>query len=364
MASKAGSLVRRLPPLPTLGDILRMYGIKAKKSLSQNFIMDPRILKKFADTAGELNNKYVIEVGPGPGGITRALLEAGAYQVHVIEKDARFLPSLHLLQEAAGEGKLHISIGDCLHYNPEGIFPSSVSKDWESPEPPNLVFVGNLPFNVATPLLIQLLASMPSRTNLYSYGRVPAVLTFQHEVAVRMAAPHGDPERSRLSVITQNYAEIDYVYNLPGGAFVPPPQVQVSIVRLTPLREPYISGLPFSFINKIVTAIFCGKQKQIKNSIANNLFPYRIREEMSLKLLKMAGVHSDQRAIDLSMAEIGNICYAYKNICDEQAQSSKENPLERYKGETLSQQLMEDEVKRVVNNSTSQSSMTKFDIRL
>ena len=206
----ANNLVRRLPPLPTISDILRIYGIKAKKNLSQNFIMDPRILKKFANCAGDLTGKYVVEVGPGPGGITRAVLDAGAKEVHVIEKDPRFLPSLNLLQEAAGN-KLHINIGDCLQYNPEETFPKSLATDWNNSDPPNLILVGNLPFNVATPLLLRLLQAMHSQSNIYTFGRVPAVITFQHEVALRMAAPPGDPERSRLSVVTQNWAEVDYL---------------------------------------------------------------------------------------------------------------------------------------------------------
>ena len=370
MVSKAGNLVRRLPPLPTIGDILRIYGIRAKKSLSQNFIMDPRILKKFAKTAGDLTEKYVIEVGPGPGGITRAVLDAGAKEVHVVEKDPRFLPSLKLLQEAAGENKLHICIGDCLHYNPQESFSNSVATSWNNPDPPNLVLVGNLPFNVATPLLIRLLESMHSKTNIYSYGRVPAILTFQHEVALRMAAPPGDPERSRLSVVTQNYAEVDYVFNLPGGAFVPPPEVQVGIVKLTPLTEPYITGLSFSFINKVVTSIFSGKQKQLKNSLAHNLFPKR-KDKMCLKLLDMANVPPDQTAINLTMDEVKNICHAYKAICDkESCHSNEAKKLENYMGPTLSKIQDADEEKRAMNNKSSSStdpsdnSVMQFDIRL
>ena len=370
MTSNAGNMVRRLPPLPTIGDILRIYGIRAKKSLSQNFIMDPRILKKFVKTAGNLTNRYVIEVGPGPGGITRALLNAGAKQVHVIEKDPRFLPSLKLIQEAAGENKLHITIGDCLHYNPADAFSKSLAMPWNNPDEPQLILVGNLPFNVATPLLIRLLGSMHDKSNIYSLGRIPAILTFQHEVALRMAAPPGDLERSRLSVVTQNYTEVDYIFNLPGGAFVPPPEVEVGIVKLTPLTEPYITGLPFSFINKVVTAIFSGKQKQLKNSISINLFPKK-REVMAQKLLDMACVPFDQIAINLTMDEIGSICHAYKHICDEEndrLNGIKE--LENYEGPPLSKIHDEDKEKKRCHLSSSSTSdpldksEIQFDIRL
>jgi len=364
MTSSTASLVRRLPPLPTINDILRMYGIRAKKSLSQNFIMDPRILKKFAKSAGDLTEKYVIEVGPGPGGITRALIDAGAKEVHVIEKDSRFLPSLNLLQEAAGHNKLHINIGDCLQYNPEETFPKSLVTDWNSAETTNLVLVGNLPFNVATPLLLRLLQAMYNRSNIYSYGRIPAVLSFQHEVAQRMAAPPGDPERSRLSTITQNWAEVDYIYNLPGGAFVPRPNVEVGIVKLTPHREPYIKDLSFTFINKVMTAIFHGKQKKLKNSLAHSLFPKQ-KQAMSVRLLDMAKIHAEEKAINLTMDDIGSICYAYKNLCEENEQIDARNDLQNYMGRALRKINRSDEEKREISSSSSISkSNLQFDIRL
>jgi len=358
------NLVRRLPPLPTISDILRMYGIKAKKKLSQNFILDPRVLKRFAKTAGNLTNKCVIEVGPGPGGITRALIEAGAKEVHVIEKDPRFLPSLNLLQEAAGD-KLNLNIGDCLQYNPQEVFPKTLATDWNSPDGTNLILVGNLPFNVATPLLIRLLEAMHNRSLFYSFGRVPSVFTFQHEVALRMVAPPGDPERSRLSVVCQNWAQVDYAYMLPGGAFVPPPEVQVGVVKLTPLKEPYISGFSFSFINKVVTAIFSGKQKQLKNSLTHSLFP-KTRDEMSKQLLEMAEVPWDEMAINLNMTQIRNICISYHNLCEELS-TSKQEFIKNYAGPTLMNIQNEDEEKQMINSPIKNSDdalLPKFDIRL
>ena len=365
MSSSSVNLIRRLPPLPTITDILRMYGIRAKKNLSQNFILDPRILKKFARIAGNLNDKSVIEVGPGPGGITRALIEAGAKEVHVIEKDPRFLPSLTLLQEAAGNNRLHIKIGDCLQYNPEDTFPETMATDWNSPKT-NFALVGNLPFNVATPLLIKLLEAMHSRSNIYSFGRVPSVFTFQHEVAHRMVAPPGDPERSRLSVVCQNWAEVNYAYNLPGGAFVPPPEVEVGVVKLTPLKEPYINGFPFSFINKVVTAIFSGKQKQLKNSLTYSLFP-KTKDDISKKLLDAAEVPWDEMAINLNMTQIRNICIAYHHLCEEVIAPSKKEKITNYIGPKLLDIQNEDEVEQNMNQPTTSavdSTIPRFDIRL
>merc|ERR1711997_55779 len=117
MSSKIPQTWRRMPPLPTTKDLLRLYRIKAKKSLSQNFIMDPSILQRFVKTAGNIDGKIAIEVGPGPGGITRAILDTNVKECHVIEKDPRFLPTLKLIKNAVGPERLHISISDCLHYN-------------------------------------------------------------------------------------------------------------------------------------------------------------------------------------------------------------------------------------------------------
>ena len=134
-----------MPPLPTTSDLLRLYGIKAKKKLSQNFILDPRILQRFVKIggkytkyipkkvsnksslnlwiiAGKIENEYAIEVGPGPGGITRAILDAQVKEVHVIEKDPRFIPTLKLIQESVGPERLFINIGDCLHFNASSKF--------------------------------------------------------------------------------------------------------------------------------------------------------------------------------------------------------------------------------------------------
>lgn len=364
MSNATPNLLRRLPPLPTISDILRMYGIRAKKSLSQNFILDPRILKKFAKTAGNLTNKCAIEVGPGPGGITRALIEAGAKEIHVIEKDPRFLPSLTLLQEAAGIDRLKIEIGDCLQYNPQDKFPETYATEWNSLEETNLVLVGNLPFNVATPFLIRLLEAMHTRSNIYSFGRIPSVFTFQHEVALRMVAPPGDPERSRLSVVCQNWAHVNYAYNLPGGAFVPPPEVQVGVVKLTPLRQPYINEYPFSFINKVVTGIFSGKQKHLKNSLTHSLFP-KDKGNMSKQLLKMAEIPWDESAINLNMHQIKQICHAYHKIIGNNISLSKKEEMKECDDVELSN--FEHEEKQILKSDLSSSRNTpipRFDIRL
>jgi len=305
--------MRRLPPLPTLKDILRIYNIKAQKKLSQNFIMDPRLLDRIARTAGDLAGKHVIEVGPGPGGITRSILGQGARRCTVIEKDPRFLPSLELLNEASG-GRMEIVLGDVLTFNMAEMLPSTLRKDWESSSP-EIVVMGNLPFNVSTPLLIRWVQSMANRDNVFSYGRVPLTLTFQHEVAYRMIAPPADKERSRLSVLCQNWADVEYNFTIPSGAFVPKPDVNVGLVTLKPLTKPYID-LPFKMVEKVVTTIFHGKQKHIYNTI-KNLFPPSVASKLTGQMLVLADVNPHEKAINLRMSHLDRLCHAYKFLCEE-----------------------------------------------
>ena len=169
----------------------------------------------FSLRLGKIENEYAVEVGPGPGGITRAILDAKVKEVHVIEKDPRFIPALNLIRESVGSNRLHVNIGDCLHFNvsskyelPNFIlsliavlkmflchittcslnyftekFEGKVPKtEWNSPERPPLTLFGNLPFNVATPFIIRLLRNMSDKNDLFTFGRVPSILTFQHEV--------------------------------------------------------------------------------------------------------------------------------------------------------------------------------------
>jgi len=322
---------RRLPPLPTIKDILRIYNIKAQKRLSQNFILDPRLLDKVAKAGGSLAGCHVVEVGPGPGGITRSILGQGAAQCAVIEKDLRFLPSLRLLGEASGE-RLEIHAGDVLSFNMCRLFPEVLRKDWDE-EIPNVRVLGNLPFNVSTPLIIRWLADMSTRGNIFSYGRVPLTLTFQKEVVDRMVAPPGASCRSRLSVMCQNWADVQHRFTIPGRAFVPKPEVDVGVVTFTPLKQPYID-LPFPMIEKVVTTIFHGKQKQLKNTVGQ-LFPKPMAKHFSDQMIAEAGLKdSRMRAIDLNMAAFSSLCHSYQRIVNE-------NPsLEKYRHQSAKVQAL------------------------
>jgi len=311
----------RLPPLPTVKDILRMYNIKAQRSLSQNFIMDPRLLDRIARVGGSLQGTHVVEVGPGPGGITRSILGQGATKCTVIEKDVRFLPSLQLLNDSCS-GRLDIHIGDVLTFNMEKLFDDNLRRDWND-DTPDIRVIGNLPFNVSTPLIIRWLAAMSNKSSIFSYGRVPLVLTFQHEVAVRMMAPPTNNERSRLSVMCQNWAQVKYEFTIPGGAFVPKPEVDVGVVTFVPLKVPYID-LPFSLIEKVVTTVLHGKKKNLKSTLSR-LFPTSLRPRLTEAMLRDCGLSPRTRPLDLNMEDFNRLCHFYNRLITENPSLAKYN---------------------------------------
>ncbi|XP_036172043.1 dimethyladenosine transferase 1, mitochondrial isoform X10 [Myotis myotis] len=223
MAASGALGTFRLPPLPTIREIIKLFKLQAAKQLSQNFLLDLRLTDKIVRKAGNLTNAYVYEVGPGPGGITRSILNAGVAELLVVEKDSRFLPGLQMLSDAA-PGKLRIVHGDVLTFKVERAFPESLKRQWED-DPPNVHIIGNLPFNVSTPLIIKWLENVSQREGPFAYGRTQMTLTFQKEVAERLAANTGSKQRSRLSVMAQYLCHVQHVFTIPGRAFVPKPEL-------------------------------------------------------------------------------------------------------------------------------------------
>lgn len=191
---------QRLPPLPSIRDLIKLYQLSALKQLSQNFLLDVKLTSKIAKCAGNMDDFTVCEVGPGPGGITRSILERSPRKVILIEKDKRFEPSLKMLEDAC-PGKIQIYWGDVLSFDMSKIFPEDCAVPWE--DRPKIHLIGNLPFSIATPLIIRWLSDVSTRTNAWSYGRVPMTLTFQKEVAERLTAEENNEQRSRLSIMAQ-----------------------------------------------------------------------------------------------------------------------------------------------------------------
>lgn len=234
-----------LDQLPPLRDSLADHGLLAKKSFGQHFLLDLNITRKIARLAGPLEGQTVIEVGPGPGGLTRALLEAGA-KVIAVEKDPRFLPLLAELADAA-PGRLSVIEADALTVDEAALL------DGESGH-----VVSNLPYNVGTPLLIKWLTG-PWRPRSMT-------LMFQKEVAQRIAAQAGDDAYGRLAVISQALATAHVVMDLPARAFTPPPKVASAVVRLDPLPDPPDAAL-VKALEQVTGAAFGQRRKMLRSSL-------------------------------------------------------------------------------------------------
>lgn len=301
----------RLPPLPTVGELIKLYNLRAEKQLSQNFLLDLRLTDKIVRQAGDLRDAHVCEVGPGPGGLTRSILNSGVADVLVVEKDTRFIPGLKLLSEAA-PGRLRIVHGDILTYRMDRAFPAAVSKPWEQ-DPPNLHIIGNLPFNVSTALIIKWLEQIADRTGPFAYGRTRLTLTFQKEVAERLTASTGSKQRSRLSVMSQYLCSVRNCFTIPGRAFVPKPEVDVGVVHFTPLAQPQIQQ-PFKLVEKVVRNVFQFRRKHCHKGV-EKLFPEACRVELTQAMMQKADVDPTLRPAELTIPQFRALADAYAHLC-------------------------------------------------
>jgi 16S rRNA (adenine1518-N6/adenine1519-N6)-dimethyltransferase len=238
-----------LEALPPLREQLEAHGLFAKKSFGQHFLLDLNVTRKIARLAGPLEGRAVLEVGPGPGGLTRALLEAGA-RVVAVEKDARFLPLLAELAEAA-DGRLSVVHNDALKSDDDALLTA------HAPGLPRRI-VANLPYNVGTPLLIKWLTGTLELEAM--------ALMFQKEVAQRIAAGVGDDAYGRLAVIAQAVCRAEIVMDLPARAFTPPPKVDSAVAKLTPLPE-RPSRERLAALERITAAAFGQRRKMLRSSL-------------------------------------------------------------------------------------------------
>lgn len=235
--------------LPTLREELEAHGLWANKALGQHFLLDLNITRRIARVAGDLAGKRVIEIGPGPGGLTRALLEAGADLI-VIEKDARFLPLLEPLVEWS-EGRLRIVHGDALEADEAALLSWTAGEAPAVQEPAHVI--SNLPYNVGTPLLVKWLKAAP--------WRGPMTLMFQKEVAQRIVAKPGSDAYGRLAVLAQARCECRLAFTVPPRAFTPPPKIASAIVHLTDLAAPYPH---LGAIERVTAAAFGQRRKMLR----------------------------------------------------------------------------------------------------
>lgn len=239
----------RLETLPPLRDQLESHGLFAKKSFGQHFLLDLNVTRKIARLAGPLEGRAVLEVGPGPGGLTRALLEAGA-RVVAVEKDARFLPLLAELADAA-DGALSVVNADALQSDDAALLAA------HAPGLPCRV-VSNLPYNVGTALLIKWLLG-PLRPEAMA-------LMFQKEVAQRICAGVREPAYGRLAVIAQAVCRARIVMDLPARAFTPPPKVDSAVALLEPLAE-RPAGALLAALEAVTASAFGQRRKMLRSSL-------------------------------------------------------------------------------------------------
>lgn len=266
--------LRGLPAL-SVADLMRLYRVSAKKSLSQNFILDEAVTDKFVAAAGDLVGRHVIEVGPGPGLLTRSIIKAGAAKVTVVEKDHRFIPFLEQLADAS-DGVVDVLHQDVLTLDYGSVITPPLpgqAGSADQPDPAPVHVIGNLPFGVATPLLFQYLRMSCDGSGPFAHGPAELTLCFQKEVADRMVAPQGDRVRSRISMMVQHCCEATVAYALPRTVFVPSPKVDAAVVRLTPSDSTYSKTHSISYDEKdtVVRAIFGSRRKTLRNNLLSSL---------------------------------------------------------------------------------------------
>jgi 16S rRNA (adenine1518-N6/adenine1519-N6)-dimethyltransferase len=234
--------------LPPLREVIRAHDLVAKRQLGQNFLLDLNLTAKIARSAGDLSGCDVLEVGPGPGGLTRGLLAEGARRVLAVEKDARCLPALAEIA-AAYPGRLEVVVGDALEV------------DLRARLIPPVKIVANLPYNVGTELLIRWL-SPPVWPPVWS----SLTLMFQKEVAERIVAKPRTDHYGRLALLTQWRCAVGIVMTLPPEAFTPAPKVHSAVVQLTALPEPRFP-CDFGVLQRITAMAFNQRRKMLRSSL-------------------------------------------------------------------------------------------------
>ncbi|KAE9548445.1 hypothetical protein FO519_008342 [Halicephalobus sp. NKZ332] len=310
----------KLPPLPALRDFIHMYRLRAKKILSQNYLMDMNLTRKVSSCSYEETGfdpgAHVVEIGPGPGGITRAILENDCRRLDVVEIDHRFIPPLEHLAEAS-EGRLVIHQGDVLKTDLGLIFEEGKvieKRDWFE-DFSDAHIVGNLPFNIASPLVVKFLREMSRHQGPWKFGRIPLTLTFQLEVAKRLCGEIDSDFRSRLSIVTQFVSEPKLLFVIPGSCFVPKPEIDVGVVKFVPRIEPLIP-CDFALVEKVARQLFIYRRKYVIKCL-RTLYPENLAEEMVHDLLRNCRINPTTTAFRLGIEEIGPLCLFYEKQCRE-----------------------------------------------
>lgn len=273
-----------LAALPTLKATIDAHGLGAKKNLGQHFLLDANIIRRIAACAGDMLGITAIEIGPGPGGLTRALLESEAQQVVVIEKDARCLPIMEELKQHAGARLLIISCDALKHSLLAYPAPRKI--------------VANLPYNIGTELLLQWLYHIAEDSSSYR----SMTLMFQKEVAERITAAPGEKAYGRLSVFAQWLCEVRYDMELPPGAFSPPPKVSSAVITLTPRATP-LFPVQRATLEALLAKAFGQRRKMLRSALKG------IVPDVEL-LMNSCGVDPTLRAEQLDLNAFGRLAMA------------------------------------------------------
>lgn len=266
------------PDLPPLRDVIARHRLSAAKSLGQHFLLDLNLTGRIARAAGDLTKGTTIEIGPGPGGLTRSLLDEGAGLLVAIEKDRRCREALGDLV-AAYSGRLRLVESDALDLDLRTL----------GPEPRRIV--ANLPYNIATALLVTWLHHLAE--NAQSYESL--TLMFQKEVASRLLAAPGSKAYGRLSVLTQWLTQTQGLFDVPARAFTPPPKVTSTVVQLRPRPRP-LAAVSLSALEHVTAAAFGQRRKMLRQSL-KSLTPD------AKALLDAAGIAETKRAEELTVEQ-------------------------------------------------------------
>lgn len=247
-------------PAP-LEEVIARHGLQTKKSLGQHFLLDAHLCEQIAALAGDLSGRHVIEIGPGPGGLTRALLTSKAASITAIEKDARALPALEELQPFS-DGRLRLLQEDALQADLLALIP-------DRPR----VIVANLPYNVGTDLLLNWLGDIQREAQSYE----SLTLMFQKEVGERIVAQPGSKAYGRLSVLAQWLCEAELRMLVPPEAFSPPPKVESVIVQLIPRAQPLYAA-PAEALQEVVRTAFAQRRKMLRTALKPLTFQQSLAE--------------------------------------------------------------------------------------
>lgn len=277
----------QIDSLPPLREVISEHGLRAKKELGQNFLLDLNLTARIARSAGDLSDVTVIEVGPGPGGLTRALLAAGAKKVVAIERDERTLPALAQIAEAYPD-RLEVIAADAL------------AIDYRSLADGRTKIVANLPYNIATPLLTGWLSQEPWPSWFESL-----TLMFQREVGDRIVARPGEDAYGRLGVLCGWRTDARIAMNLGRDAFTPPPKVSSAVVHLVP--RPVDDDVPVRALEEVTRHAFGQRRKMVRQSLKGLGVPLE-------PLFAATGLKGDERAETLSVATYVQLARAVMQI--------------------------------------------------